>query len=154
MACRFRSGRWSAPGAGIIGSSRIASCAAPTRLAWISVMKPGMLTVQMERYPIGGHIIRRNHVSDCGICGIAGVGAVDGTLVENNLVEQIGAPYVERIWETAGLKFHTCDHVLIRRNIFRHITSAPGVWLDYLNRFSWFTQNIFYNESSQWHCIH
>ena len=96
-------------------------------------------------YPIGGHIIRRNHVSDCGICGIAGVGAVDGTLVENNLVEQIGAPYVERIWETAGLKFHTCDHVLIRRNIFRDITSAPGVWLDYLNRFSRVTQNIFYD---------
>jgi len=38
----------------------------------------------------GGHIIRRNHVSNCGICGIAAVGNNANTLVEDNIVEWIG----------------------------------------------------------------
>ena len=82
----------------------------------------------------GHHIIRRNHVADCGICGIAAVGNNDGSLVEDNIVERIGGKRIERIWETGGLKFHTCDTVLIRRNVFRHLVGAPGLWLDYLNR--------------------
>jgi len=91
----------------------------------------------------GHHIIRRNVVSDCGVCGIAAVGNNTGTLVEDNLIERIGSKNIERIWECAGLKFHTCDTVLIRRNVFRHIRSAPGLWLDYLNRNSRVTGNVF-----------
>jgi hypothetical protein len=93
--------------------------------------------------PAGGHVIRRNRVSDCGVCGMAGVGGVDGTLVEDNVVERIGAMNLERIWEFGGLKFHTCDSVLIRRNVFRHIRHAPGLWLDYLNANSRVTGNVF-----------
>ena len=91
----------------------------------------------------GHHIIRRNHVSDCGICGIAAVGNNVGSLVEENTVERIGGKRIERIWETGGLKFHTCDTVLIRRNVFRHIVGAPGLWLDYLNRNCRITENVF-----------
>jgi hypothetical protein len=93
--------------------------------------------------PSGGHILRRNAVGDCGICGIAAVGNNAHTLVEDNLVERIADKDIERVWECAGLKFHTCDTVLIRRNVFRHIRSAPGVWLDYLNRNSRITGNVF-----------
>jgi hypothetical protein len=96
-----------------------------------------------EAEPRGGHIIRRNHVADCGICGMAGVGAVDGTLVEGNIVERIGSMDLERIWETGGLKFHVCKSVLIRGNVFRHIRSAPGLWLDYLNENCRITGNAF-----------
>ena len=98
--------------------------------------------------PRGNHIIRRNHVSDCGVCGMAGVTCVDGTLVEDNTVERIGAMNIERIWETGGLKFHVCKGVLIRRNVFRHITHAPGVWLDYLNENCRITGNVFADISS------
>jgi len=94
-------------------------------------------------FPSGHHIIRRNHISDCGICGIAAVGNNMYTLVENNIVERIGDKRIERIWETGGLKFHLCDTVLIRNNVFRHIRHAPGVWLDYLNRNSRVTGNVF-----------
>ena len=93
--------------------------------------------------PSGHHIIRRNHISDCGICGIAAVGNNAHTLVENNIVERIGDKNIERIWETGGLKFHLCNTVLIRNNVFRHIRHAPGVWLDYLNRNSRITGNVF-----------
>ena len=91
----------------------------------------------------GHHIVRRNHISDCGICGIAAVGNNAHSLVEENIVEQIGDKNIERIWETGGLKFHTCDSVLIQRNVFRHIRHAPGLWLDFLNKNSRITANVF-----------
>ena len=91
----------------------------------------------------GHHIIRRNHISECGICGIAAVNNNAHSLVEDNTVERIGDKNIERIWETGGLKFHTCDSVLIQRNVFRHIRHAPGLWLDYLNKNSRVTANVF-----------
>jgi hypothetical protein len=96
----------------------------------------------------GGHILRRNQVSDCGVCGIAGCSAVDGTLVEDNLVERVGGLEIERMWEVAGLKFHTAKGVLIRRNTFRDLHRAAGVWLDYLNANCRVTGNVFSNISS------
>jgi len=41
---------------------------------------------EVARLEGGHHIIRRNQVTDCGICGIAAVGNNAGTLVEYNLV--------------------------------------------------------------------
>lgn len=96
----------------------------------------------------GAHIIRANHVSDCGVCGIAGCSAVDWTLVEDNLVERVGGLDIERMWEVAGLKFHVAKNVLIRRNQFRDLHHAAGVWLDYLNENCRVTGNVFYNISS------
>ena len=105
--------------------------------------------------PSGGcHIIRRNHVSHCGICGIAAVGNNAGSLVEDNTVEHIGAKNIERIWETGGMKFHACDTVLFQRNLFRHIQHAPGLWLDYLNRNSRITRNTFADIESLNGCIY
>jgi len=91
----------------------------------------------------GYHTIRRNTVRDCGACGIAGGTGVNHTLVEDNLIERIGGLNVERIWECAGLKFHVCDGVLIRRNVFRHITNAAGLWLDVKNQNCRITGNVF-----------
>jgi len=90
----------------------------------------------------GHHIIRRNYVADCGICGIAAVGNNAYTLVEDNTVERVAGKDIERIWETGGLKFHLCDAVLIRRNLFRHIRHAPALWLDYLNKNCRITGNV------------
>ena len=91
----------------------------------------------------GRHILRGNRVSDCGVCGIAGCGCVDQTLVEDNLVQRVGGLDIERMWEVAGLKFHTAQSVLIRRNTFRDMRRAAGVWLDYLNANCRVTGNLF-----------
>jgi hypothetical protein len=93
--------------------------------------------------PVGGHVIRRNVISHCGACGIAAVSNNAHSLVEYNLIEHIGSLGIERVWECGGLKFHTCNTVLIRRNVFRHLRDAPGVWLDFLNRNSRVTENVF-----------
>ena len=98
--------------------------------------------------PSGHHIVRRNHVCDIGVCGIAAVSNNAGTLVEDNLVERIGYQNIERVWESGGLKFHVCDSGLFRRNLFRHIVHAPGLWLDVLNRNCRLTGNIFADISS------
>jgi hypothetical protein len=92
---------------------------------------------------VGGHIIRRNHVSDCGQCGIAGERNVDGTLVEDNVVEHIGDLDLEWYEESAALKFHVADRVLVRRNVFRHVRHAAGVWMDYLCTHCRVTDNVF-----------
>lgn len=81
--------------------------------------------------PSGGHIVRRNRIADCGICGIAGVSRVNGSRLEDNLIERIGGHDIERMWETGGIKLHSCNRVLIRRNTIRNLRHAPGLWLDY-----------------------
>jgi hypothetical protein len=91
----------------------------------------------------GSHIVRRNVISDCGICGIAGGTGADHTLVEDNIVERIGGLDVERIWECAGLKFHVCTGSLFRRNVFRHLSHACGLWLDVSNRNCRISENVF-----------
>ncbi|MGB9746818.1 MAG: right-handed parallel beta-helix repeat-containing protein, partial [Bacteroidales bacterium] len=46
-------------------------------------------------------------------------------------------------------KLHKAVNTLIRRNVFRNITYAPGIWLDYLsNRNCRITRNIFTGISS------
>jgi len=74
-----------------------------------------------NRPDMGRHIIRRNLTSDCGVCGIAGVGNVRYTLIEDNTIQNVATVDIERLWETAGLKLHICSGVLIRRNILRGI---------------------------------
>ncbi|MGC9454578.1 MAG: right-handed parallel beta-helix repeat-containing protein [Phycisphaerae bacterium] len=93
--------------------------------------------------PCGQHIVRRNHIHDCGVCGIAGVCDVDGSLIEDNIVEHIGGQNIERILESAGLKFHHAADVLIRRNVFRHMHHSTALWLDVGNRNCRITRNVF-----------
>ena len=91
----------------------------------------------------GRHVVRGNMVADCGACGICGAGGVTGSLIEDNIIERIGALDVERISENAGLKFHEAEDVLIRRNVFRRIKGACGLWLDVLNKNCRLTGNVF-----------
>lgn len=97
---------------------------------------------------VGRHVIRRNTVSDCGICGIAGVDNNAFTLVEDNVIERAATMPIERLWETAGLKFHNCHGVLIRRNVFRNIRHATALWLDFLIVNTRVTQNLVYDVES------
>ena len=90
---------------------------------------------------IGHSIVRRNHVEDAGICGIAGMG-VQETLVEHNLVENVGWQNVELMWESGGIKLHTTKSCLLRGNVIRHLRYAPGIWLDYDNSNTRVTGNV------------
>lgn len=93
--------------------------------------------------PSGNHLVRRNSITDCGVGAIQGVGGVDNSLVEDNVIERIGERLPERLYECAGLKFHLAEGVLIRRNVFRRIRDACGLWLDCGNRNCRVTGNAF-----------
>jgi hypothetical protein len=96
----------------------------------------------MEPPPIIGHsIVRRNHISDVGVCGLAGMG-VQNTLIEANLIEQVGWQDVELTWETGGIKLHTTKNCLLRNNVIRHLAHAVGIWLDYENTNTRVTRNV------------
>ena len=93
---------------------------------------------------VGYHIIRRNHIDDAGICGIAGIAATH-TLVEDNIIENIGWQDTERSWESAGIKFHETENNVFRNNIIRKVIYAPGLWLDYDCSNTRITNNIICN---------
>jgi len=90
---------------------------------------------------IGYMVVRRNHIADAGICGLAGPKVIH-SLVEYNLIEKIGWQDAELAWESGGIKFHDTNGTVIRNNVIRHLTYAPGIWLDYANANTRVTGNI------------
>ena len=91
----------------------------------------------------GHHIIRRNNISHVGICGLTGAWGVVCSLIEDNIFEHIGYLNLERIYECGGIKFHWAHNTLIRRNVFRHLVHAGGIWLDVGNVNNRMTNNVF-----------
>jgi hypothetical protein len=90
---------------------------------------------------IGCALVRRNHIDDAGVCGIAGM-AVQDTLIDSNLIEHVGDRDVELAWETGGIKLHAAKGCLLRRNVIRHTIHAEAIWLDYENANTRITGNV------------
>jgi hypothetical protein len=96
----------------------------------------------MEPPAVIGHaIVRRNHIDNVGVCGIAGM-AVRDTLIEFNLIEHVGYQDVELAWETGGIKLHQTKNCLLRGNVIRHTIHAEAIWLDYENTNTRVTGNV------------
>jgi hypothetical protein len=96
----------------------------------------------MERPAVTGEsIIRRNHIEDVGICGIAGFGVQD-TLIEENLIEHVGYQDAELQFETGGIKLHETKNCLLRHNVIRHMIHSEAIWLDYANVNTRVTGNV------------
>ncbi len=91
---------------------------------------------------VGYSIVRRNTISDAGVCGLAGMGVTE-TLVEDNLIERVGWQNVEPMWESGGIKLHRTKSCVVRHNVIRHLTHAPGLWLDYTNVNTRVVANVF-----------
>jgi len=86
---------------------------------------------------VGHHILRRNVVTDCGVCGIAGLGPGGGhdfgLLIENNLLMRNAFHDVDDLCETAGIKTHGNVNCLIRHNVVLDTLYGPGIWMDFDN---------------------
>jgi hypothetical protein len=89
----------------------------------------------------GWHIVRRNTVTDCGVCGIQGLACRDSLIEDNLLVANAFHP-VELYWETGGIKTHGNAGTLIRRNRIFDTLHGCGIWMDFANVNSRCTQNI------------
>ena len=108
------------------------------------------LGIQHPRRPqppvVGFHIVRRNVVTDCGICGICGLGPGRGQefglLIEDNVLCRNAFYDVERLYETGAIKTHNNIRCLIRRNLIVDTRHGAGIWMDWNNQFSRCTQNV------------
>lgn len=90
---------------------------------------------------IGRHIVRRNTVTDCGVCGIAGLKAVE-CLIEDNVLLRNAWHEAEHYYETAAIKTHLNERTLIRRNFIADTLHGPGIWMDFANVHSRCTGNV------------
>jgi hypothetical protein len=108
------------------------------------------LGIQNGRWPqppvVGFHIVRRNLVTDCGICGICGLGPARGRdfglLIEDNVLQRNAFYDVERLFETAAIKTHNNIRCVIRRNLILDTLHGAGIWMDWNNQFSRCSQNV------------
>ena len=106
----------------------------------------GLQSWDSEKQQISGyHIVRNNIIRNAGICGIAGAVNADWSLIENNVIENIGSLDLERMYECAAIKFHVSKNLLIRQNIIRDIKHAAGIWLDCDHINCRVTNNVFSN---------
>jgi hypothetical protein len=121
-------------------------------IRWVNAlgMDIGRSEVDMELPRLCGyHIVRRNRIHDCGVCGIAGTGPLKATLIEENVIYRCGWHHVEEYFECAGIKTHHNHDCLLRRNLLMDMTQASGIWMDYGNINSRCSQNVIINTDSR-----
>ena len=100
----------------------------------------------------GWHLVRRNILTDCGVCGIQGL-ASRNNLIEDNLLLGNAFHPVERYYETAGIKTHHNVNTLIRRNRIFDTQNGCGIWMDFANVNSRCCQNIIVNVKTMFGAI-
>lgn len=92
------------------------------------------------------NIVRRNRVTDTGVCGIAGYPA-DNALIEENVLANNTLYPIEKIYECAGIKTHRNRGTLIRRNLIMD-NAVNAIWMDWDNRDTRCTQNVIVNSKT------
>ncbi len=111
--------------------------------------------IKLTKKKSGQHVVRNNVLLRCGQGGVAGQDWIDGSRIEGNYIKDTNYRIQYGGWETAGIKFHNADHLLIEGNfvdgvstIDREIGAAHGVWIDYQNRNVRVTRNIIRDSGS------
>ena len=97
---------------------------------------------------IGYTVIRRCHIRDAGVCGIAGLNAHE-VLIEDNIIEGTGWQKMELSWEAGAIKLHNSLNALFRRNLFLNTLRADHLWLDCNNENNRITAYLFLNGIQQ-----
>ncbi|MBR1820916.1 MAG: right-handed parallel beta-helix repeat-containing protein, partial [Clostridia bacterium] len=94
---------------------------------------------------IGGHVVRRCEIHDCGQTGIVGhLGGVF-SLIEDNHIHHINNKQNLAGAEIGGIKMHAAIDVIIRRNHIHHCTR--GLWLDWQAQGTRVTGNLFHHNT-------
>jgi len=91
---------------------------------------------------LGRHIVRSNTIERCGEAGICGMDGWSGSVIENNLIQDINYRTQVSGEEPAGIKIHLSVDTLIKNNIIRRVRAAHGIWLDNGNQGMRITGNV------------
>ena len=89
----------------------------------------------------GHHVVRGYTITDCGVCGLAGIKPT-GSLIEDNVFARNAFHDVEHYYETGAIKTHLNENVLIRGNRITGTVHGPGIWMDFANVNSRCTRNV------------
>ncbi|PWJ42851.1 right-handed parallel beta-helix repeat-containing protein [Sediminitomix flava] len=100
----------------------------------------GLPTQNIAPEKAGYHIIRRNVIMRCGQGGTAGQSYNSHSQIYDNHIEDINYRKEFGGWETAAIKHHGGDSIIIRNNFIRgvytidpEIGAAHGIWNDFRN---------------------
>ncbi|KHD73640.1 right-handed parallel beta-helix repeat-containing protein [Actinoplanes utahensis] len=98
-----------------------------------------------DREHIGSHVIRRNHIHDCGQNGIVGhLGCVFST-IEDNHIHHIALKREFYGYEIGGIKLHAAIDVEIRHN--RIHDCSLGTWLDWQTQGTRVSRNVYHDNN-------
>lgn len=96
---------------------------------------------------VGAHIIRNNHIYECGQTGIVGCSGGAFSLIEGNEIHDICMGETFEGDEMAGIKLHFANDAVLRNNhIYRTIR---GLWLDWGSQGTQVTGNLFHDNDVQ-----
>ena len=98
-----------------------------------------------DKEHVGSHIIRHNHIHDCGQTGIVGHLGGICSLIEDNDIHDINVRQNLAGAEIGGIKMHAAIDVTYRHNHIHHCTR--GLWLDWQAQGTRVTQNLFDHNS-------
>jgi len=100
-----------------------------------------------NRDNIGSHIVRNNHIYNCGQAGIVGHLGCVFSLVENNHIHHIRYKREFEGAEVGGIKFHAAIDTIIRNNIIHD--SYRGIWLDWQAQGTRVCNNVLFGNDSE-----
>ena len=96
-----------------------------------------------DKEHIGSHIVRRNHIYNCGQNGVVGhLGCVFSTIKDNH-IHDIALKREFYGYEIGGIKLHAAIDVVIEHN--RINDCSLGLWLDWQTQGTRITRNLFYD---------
>jgi alpha-N-arabinofuranosidase len=102
----------------------------------------------------GNHTIRNNVILRCGQAGIMGQQWNSNSRIYGNHIEDINYRKEFGGWETAAIKFHNADNIVVKSNFIRGVYTisntqgaAHGIWNDYENHNWQVRQNVIINTS-------
>lgn len=100
-----------------------------------------------DKEETGFHIIRNNHIYECGQTGIVGCSGAAFSLIEGNEIHDICVDEAFEGDEMAGIKLHFANDAILRNNhIYRTIR---GLWLDWGAQGVQVTGNLFHDNNVQ-----
>ena len=92
---------------------------------------------------IGSHIVRNNHIHDCGQNGVVGHMGAAFSVIEHNHIYRIGTKREFFGYEIGGIKLHAAVDTIIRRNYIHHC--EMGLWLDWQAQGTRVSANVFHD---------
>ena len=124
-------------------------------LSTLNHKKPGFRT-QLEvvfrslkdgwsKETVGSHIVRHNHIFNCGQTGVVGHMGCAFSEIYGNHIHHIADKEEFMGWEIGGIKFHAAIDTYIHHNCIHHC--HRGLWLDWQAQGARVSSNVFFENN-------